>query len=85
MKSDRHDGDVIVEFLKCEKRLKKYNMHISAWGKLAIADDKDTHGHHGYLLNNIKDISVITAFIDGLEVAQKLQERIDEENKNVEK
>lgn len=82
MQNDRHDGDVIVEFLQCQKRLKKLNMHINAWGYMAVADDKDTHGHHGYLLNNVKDIRVITAFIDGLETAQKLQERIDGENKN---
>jgi hypothetical protein len=82
MKSDRHDGDVIVEFLQCEKRLKKFEMHISTGGYLAVVTDSSPH--RGYVLNNVKDIRVISGFIDGLETAQKLQERIDEGNKNAE-
>lgn len=63
----RHDGNVIEEFLELNKRLSKFNMHIRVWGLLAVANDNDTYGHHGYVLNNVRDVRVIEGFVTGLE------------------
>jgi hypothetical protein len=80
----QNDGNLLVQFVQCQKRLKKFNMHIHVWSTSTIAVYRDTHGQQEYLLNNVKDIRTLSGFIDGLETAQKLQERIDEGNKNAE-
>lgn len=71
MIKDRHDGNVLCEFEELNTRLKKFNMHIKAWGYLAVALDSDPYGHSGYALNNVLDIRVISGFVNGLEYNSK--------------
>ena len=71
MREDRHDGNVIKEFNELNLRLKKFDMHISAWGYLAVAYDSDPDGDNGYALNNVKDVRVIEGFVNGLEQKPK--------------
>lgn len=58
-------GAVIEKFNDLNKRLAKFKMHISPWGRLAVCLDEDPYS--GYILNNVDDIAVIEGFVSGLE------------------
>ncbi len=64
---EKNDGSILIKYTDLNNRLKKFGMHISAWGYIAVALDSDPYGHKGYALNNVKDIDVIEGFVSGLE------------------
>jgi hypothetical protein len=64
-----NQSDVISAFISLNARLKKFNMHIKPWGRLAVVLDSDPYSN--YVLNNVEDIKVIEGFVDGLEYQAK--------------
>lgn len=70
MNEEKNDGSILIKCEDLNRRLKKFDMHIKAWGYIAVALDSDPYGHQGYALNNVKDIDVIEGFVAGLEYKQ---------------
>jgi hypothetical protein len=58
-------ADILKKFTVLNQRLSVFNMHIYAWGKLAVA--LNSNPHNNFVLNNITNIDLIEGFVAGLE------------------